>query len=102
MLSKVVPDGRLEAECRRLAERICLMPPRAVQLTKRSLNKLEEFQGMLQALEHHFVVHQLGHVTSEAEEWGAAAKQAREAGGGFRAWLDFRDGPFNEQATKEY
>ena len=102
MLSKVVPDGRLEAECMRLAERIALMPPRAVQLTKRSLNKLEEFQGMLQALEHHFMVHQIGHATDEAEEWAAAARKARDEGGGFRAWLDYRDGPFKEQAKKEY
>lgn len=102
MLTKVVPDGRLDAECMRLAERICLMPPQAVQLTKRSLNKLEEIQGMLQALEHHFIVHQLGHVTEEANQWNAAAKKAREAAGSFKGWLEYRDGPFKEQSKKEY
>jgi enoyl-CoA hydratase len=101
MINRVVPDGTLEAECLRLAERIALMPPRAVQLTKRSLNKLEEIQGMLQAFEHHFLVHQLGHATDEAAEWSKEAAKHR-AQGGFKAWLEFRDGPFKEQARKQY
>ena len=101
LLNRVVPDGTLEAECRRLAERIALMPPRAVSLTKRSLNKLEEIQGMLQAFEHHFLVHQLGHVTEEAAQWAQEAATHR-AQGGFKAWLAFRDGPFKAQAKKEY
>jgi enoyl-CoA hydratase len=101
MLNRVVPDGTLEAECMRLAERIALMPPRAVSLTKRSLNKLEEIQGMLQAFEHHFLVHQLGHATDEAAAWSQEAAKHR-AEGGFKAWLEFRDGPFKEQAKKKY
>jgi enoyl-CoA hydratase len=101
MINRVVQDGRLEAECMRLAERIALMPPRAIRLTKRSLNKLEEIQGMLLAFEHHFLVHQLGHATDEAAEWSKEAETHR-AKGGFRSWLEFRDGPFKEQAQKNY
>lgn len=101
MINRVVADGTLEAECMRLAERVALMPPRAVWITKRSLNKLEEIQGMLQAFEHHFLMHQLGHATDEAAEWNKEAAR-RRAEGGFRAWLEFRDGPFKEQENKQY
>ncbi len=101
MVNRVVPDGTLEAECQRLADRIALMPPRMVSMTKRSLNKLQEIQGQLLAYEHHFLMHQLGHASAEAAEWNARAAEARKAGG-LKAWLEFRDGPFVEQAKREY
>ena len=56
---------------------------------------------MLTAYEHHFLMHQLGHATDEAAEWNAEAAEVRK-GGGLRDWLEFRDGPFNEQAKQEY
>ncbi len=101
MINRVVKDGTLDAECRRLADRIALMPPRMLQMTKRSLNKLQEIQGQLIAYEHHFLMHQLGHAAHEAAEWNAAAAERRKEGG-FKAWLEFRDGPFAEQAKREY
>lgn len=101
MVTKVVKDGTLEAECRRLADRIALMPPRVVSMTKRSLNKLQEIQGQLLAYEHHFLMHQLGHASDEAAEWNARAAERRNEGG-FKAWLEFRDGPFIEHAKREY
>lgn len=101
MIAKVVPDGSLEAECQRLADRIALMPPRAVQMTKRSLNKMWEIQGQLLAYEHHFLMHQLGHASDEAAEWNKEAAQRRNEGG-FKAWLEYRDGPFRDQAKREY
>lgn len=101
MVNRVVPDGTLEAECQRLADRIALMPPRMLQLTKRSFNKMQEIQGMLLAYEHHFVVHQLGHASLEAAQWNEVAAAARGTGG-LRAWLEHRDGPFREQAEREY
>lgn len=101
MVNRVVPDGTIEAECRRLADRVALMPPRMVELTKRSFNKLQEIQGFLLSMEHHFLVHQLGHAADEAAEWNAAAAEAR-GDGGLRAWLDYRDRPFKEQAERVY
>lgn len=101
MINRVVPDGRLEAECQRLADRIALMPPRMIQLTKRSFNKLQEIQGMLLAFEHHFVVHQLGHAAQEAKEWNERAREYR-GDGTFGKWLEFRETPFREQAEREY
>jgi enoyl-CoA hydratase len=101
MINRVVPDGTLDAECRRLADRIALMPPRMVWMTKRSLNKLQEIQGQLLAYEHHFLMHQLGHASDEAAQWNAEAAKRRDEGG-LKAWLEFRDGPFNEQAKRQY
>jgi enoyl-CoA hydratase len=101
MINRVVEDGTLDAECQRMADRVALMPPRALWITKRSLNKLQEIQGMLQAYEHHFLMHQLGHATDEQADWNAEAAEARKDGG-LKDWLAFRDGPFNEQAKREY
>lgn len=101
MINRVVKDGTLDAECQRLADRIALMPPRMVSMTKRSLNKLQEIQGQLLAYEHHFLMHQLGHAAHEAAEWNAQAAERRKEGG-FKAWLEYRDGPFIEQAMREY
>lgn len=101
MVNRVVPDGTLAAECRRLADRIALMPPRMVQLTKRSFNKLQEIQGFLLSMEHHFLVHQLGHAADEAADWNTAAAEAR-GDGGLRAWLEYRDKPFREQDARTY
>jgi enoyl-CoA hydratase len=101
MINRVVKDGTLEAECQRLADRIALMPPRVVWMTKRSLNKLQEIQGQLLAYEHHFLMHQLGHASDEAADWNARAAERRNEGG-FKAWLEFRDGPFRDQAARTY
>ncbi len=101
MVNRVVPDGRLEAECRRLADRIALMPPRMVQWTKLTINKSLEFQGQLHAWDFHFFVHQLSHMSDTDTGWRAEAAKHRETGG-MKAWLDYREGPFREQAKREY
>jgi enoyl-CoA hydratase len=101
MINRVVPDGRLDAECRRLADRIALMPPRQVWLTKRSLNKMLEIQGQLLAYEMHFLYHELGHASDTMQDWGRRGAEVRERSG-MRGWLDFRDGPFREQADRQY
>ena len=77
------------------------MPPVSVGITKRSLNKMQDFMGMAMAFEYHFVLHQIAHATRESADWNAeAAKHSSEKG--FRGWLEFRDSPFAEQAQKEY
>jgi enoyl-CoA hydratase len=101
MVNRVVPVGTLDAECQRLADRIALMPPRVVWMTKRSLNKMQEIQGLLTSLDHHFLMHQLGHASAEAADWNRKAAEARNEGG-FQGWLKFRDGPFAEQAARDY
>jgi len=39
-VNRVVPDEQLDTEALKLAERIALMPPVSVGITKRSLNKM--------------------------------------------------------------
>ena len=100
MVNRVVPDDQLETEALRLAERVALMPPVAVGITKRAMNKAQDFMGMAMAFEYGFVLHQIVHATKESADWNAeAAKHSQEKG--FRGWLEFRDGPFNEQAEKK-
>jgi len=101
MINRVVSAGSLEAECQRLADRIALMPPRVVWLTKRALNKMQDVQGYQSSIDQYFVMHQLGHASAEAAEWNAKAAEALKAGG-FQAWLKFRDGPFADQASRDY
>ncbi len=101
LVNRVVPDNRLQAEALKLAERVALMPPVSVALTKRSLNKIQDFMGMAMACEYNFALHQIAHATREATDWSAEAAR-RSAEKGFKGWLDFRDGPFNEQAKKKY
>ncbi len=101
MVNRVVPDDQLDAESLKLAERIALMPPVSLGITKRSLNKMQDFMGMAMAFEYHFALHQIGHATQESADWRAeAAQHSRERG--FRGWLEFRDGPFDKQAKKKY
>lgn len=101
MVNRVVPNGTLEAECRRLADRIALMPPRVVEWTKKSINKASELQGQLHAWDYHFVLHQLSHASDTDRGWHERAGQEREKGG-MKAWLEYREGPFREQAARDY
>ncbi|MCW5732115.1 MAG: crotonase/enoyl-CoA hydratase family protein, partial [Alphaproteobacteria bacterium] len=60
LVSRVVPDGELMAEARRLAERIAVNPPHAVRMAKRliregqhmKLDSLLELSAAMQALAH--------------------------------------------------
>ena len=101
MINRVVPDGTLDAECQRLAERIAMMPPRQIWLTKKSLNKMLEAQGQLLAYELHFLYHQLGHASDTMQDWGARGREIMKDGG-MHAWLEYRDGPFREQDKRDY
>ena len=99
MINRVVPDDRLDAEALNLAERIALMPPVALGITKRSMNRMQDIMGMTLAQEYHYMMHQLGHATKESADWhDEAAEHSKEKG--LKGWLEFRDGPFHEQAEK--
>ena len=101
MINRIVPDERLDAEALKMAERIALMPPVSLAMTKRAMNKAQDFMGMAMAFEYQYIWHQMTHATKESDDWNAeASKHSKEKG--FRGWLEFRDGPFNEQAKKKY
>jgi enoyl-CoA hydratase len=99
MVNRVVPDDQLDKEAVRLAERIALMPPVAVKINKRYLNKIQDHIGMSMAFEYHFAMHQLAHATKESADWHAEAAEHFKKKG-FKGWLDFRDGPFDKQAQE--
>src|SRR5690606_21465753 len=65
MVNRVVPRAALEDETRALALRIAEVPPFALGLVKRSLNRSLDAQGFRVALSAHFDLHQLSHVSDE-------------------------------------
>lgn len=65
MVNRVVPRAELDAAVSELAERIAGTPPFALRLVKRSLNRTFDAQGFRVALQAHFDLHQLSHVSDE-------------------------------------
>jgi enoyl-CoA hydratase len=68
MINRVVPLDDLEAETLKLAERIALAPPFAVQTAKRSVNQSLDIQGFRNSIEAHMNTHQLTHYSDEWRE----------------------------------
>lgn len=99
LVNRIVPTGELEEETLYLARRIALNPPETLQMTKESLNNALDQMGQRDALDYHFILHQISHRTRGKKEWAEAASEQREEGG-FKAWLEFRDGPFRELAAE--
>lgn len=65
MVNLVVARSDLEAATLAEAAKVAAAPPFALRLLKRSLNRTFDVQGMRSALEAHFEIHQLSHVTEE-------------------------------------
>ncbi|MFB6311376.1 MAG: enoyl-CoA hydratase [Salinirussus sp.] len=100
LVNRVVPSDDLADETLYLARRVALNPTVSLQVTKEVLNNALDQMGMEDAMRYHFALHQLVHHSAEGEEWHAEADE-RQAEGGFGAWLEFRDGPF-EDLAEEY
>jgi len=64
-VNKVVPNAELDDAAMQVAQRIAQAPPFAMRITKRSLNRSMDTQGLRQALSAHFDLHQLSHVSDE-------------------------------------
>lgn len=73
MVNIVCKADQLNEEAMALAQRVAKAPPFAMQMLKRSLNRSVDLQGMRHALDAHFEVHQLSHVSEEY-------RRTREAG----------------------
>ena len=99
LVNRVVPTDELESETLYLAERIALNPTLSLEITKKQLNFALDQMGQSDSQEYHFAMHQIVHESKEDEEWSAEAEKRREEGG-FAVWLEYRDGPFREQAEK--
>lgn len=65
MVNRVVPVDELEAATLALANRIAEAPPFATHLTKKSLNRTMDIQGLRSALAAHFDTHLLTHYSEE-------------------------------------
>ena len=99
LVNRVVPADELEEETLYLAERVALNPTLSLEVTKKQLNFMLDQMGQADGQEYHFTMHQIVHESKEDEEWSEEAEKRREEGG-FAAWLEYRDGPFREQAEK--
>ena len=65
MVNRVVARQDLESATMELAERIAQAAPFGMKVTKKSLNRSMDVQGMRDALSAHFDTHQLSHMTEE-------------------------------------
>jgi len=64
MVNRLVPRAELETATLALAQKIANASPFALMLTKRSLNRSLDIQGLRTALQAHFDTHQLSHLGS--------------------------------------
>ena len=65
MVNRVVPRAELETATMAMAERIAQAAPFGLKLTKKSLNRTLDAQGLRESLSAHFDTHQLSHMTEE-------------------------------------
>jgi enoyl-CoA hydratase/carnithine racemase len=94
IVNRVVPAAELQDEALRLAHRIALVPPLAVELTKQTIKKSYEMMGFRNALDWHRMADTflLAASTPEKEELRRRFEQ-----GGLRAFLAARDGQFRDE-----
>jgi enoyl-CoA hydratase/carnithine racemase len=93
LVNRVVPADQLEQETMRLAQRIALVPPLALELTKRTIKKTYEIMGLRDALDWHRMADTFLLAASTPEK-EALLRHLRE--GGMRAFLEARDKPFRD------
>jgi enoyl-CoA hydratase len=92
MVNKVVPRDKLEETVMELANKIALMPPVALRLTKKSLNRTQDIQGYTQSMSAHFDIHMLAHGSDETKKF---IEDAIEKGAtGAKEFTEHRDGKF--------
>lgn len=95
VVNRVVPRDKLEEAVMELANKIALMPPVALSLTKKSLNRTQDIQGYTQSMSAHFDIHMLAHGSDETV---AFIESAVEKGAtGTKAFTELRDGKFKEE-----
>ncbi|MBI2304507.1 MAG: enoyl-CoA hydratase [Chloroflexi bacterium] len=90
-VNKVVPREKLEEETLRLARKIALTPHVTVSLTKRSINRTLDIMGQANAIDYHFLAHQMSHHTEQAKQFNEQVRQSAYEKGGLREFLKARD-----------
>lgn len=96
MVNKVVPLEKLQDEALRIARRIAKVPPYAVQTTKRSIKGAFEMMGFKNTMEYHRSNDALVIDSSRIEEKVKIMDILQNQG--FKAFLEYRDGPFREES----
>jgi enoyl-CoA hydratase len=96
MVNRVVPVDELRATTVELAQRIAKMPPTALKLAKRAVNKTMDNMGFRNSIEYSFLLHVIGHGTAafQDELWKPMIDKVNTAG--FRSYLSDRDSPFGQ------
>ena len=94
LVNKVVPKGRLLDECFALVERIALVPPDTVKINLQKATSGYEMMGLGKAWALNAELAALAQL-SRREEFYAPLQAAREQGG-WKAFFDRRDEPFNK------
>lgn len=93
MVNRVTSLENLESETLKLAEKIATMPPFALRMTKKSLNKTVDIMGQRDAWDHHFDLHQICHATQEWEDIHSPAISQKE---NLKDFLNKRDSAFKD------
>ena len=96
LINKVVPKQQLLEECFRLVERIALVPPDTVKINLQKATSGYEMMGLAKAWSLNAELSALAQL-SRREEFYAPLEEARQQGG-WKAFIDRRDAPFQSEA----
>lgn len=100
LANKMVESEDLMAEAQRMGERFALVPPLAMAINKKAINRVWELHGLRQSLETTADLIAMVHGSAlDTPEWQALKKIQRE--GGSKAYIVARDKPFTENAKRE-
>ncbi|MFN0304703.1 MAG: enoyl-CoA hydratase/isomerase family protein [Burkholderiales bacterium] len=91
LVNRVVPADRLMHEARRLAQKLAMIPPPAMQLNKQGLNRMYDMRGLQSTVDYGAEMFTLV-LMSESEEAKAFFKVAGEQG--LKAAFKWRDKKF--------
>ncbi|MDP6484309.1 MAG: enoyl-CoA hydratase-related protein [Nitrospinota bacterium] len=89
LVNRVVPDDALQDEALRLANRLALVPPKALQINKEAIHRTYDMMGLQQALAYNVETTSIIHATEESMEWVRYTQE-----NGMKKFPEKRDGPF--------
>lgn len=89
LVAKAVPEGKLEEEVNKLAERIALVPSELLALNKAAINRVIEEMGLRNTLEAGMELDVIAHNTKAVQDFRRMAEEQ-----GLRAALTASEAPF--------
>lgn len=95
LVAKVVPNEDLMLESMRMAHRIAMVAPYAVEVTKDSVRQTYELMGFSNAMQYHRI-NDTTVITAHGIPDKDKYREAR-ATGGLKKFLELRDGPFEQR-----